>query len=658
MPLPLTGDPSVTNIQRPWLVPLILFSIAFSSAAADVELEQVENALRKPIIESDLPWREVREFCATRVPATPEPDTVEEWERYASQTRERAFENVVFRGEAAAWREQPTEVEWLETIDGGPEYVIKKLRFQAVPGLWVPALLYEPKELEGRVPVVLNVNGHDGKGKVAPYKQIRCINQAKRGMLALNIEWLGMGQLQSEGFVHYCMNQLDLCGTSGLAPFYLSMSRGLDVLLQHEHADPERVAVAGLSGGGWQTIFISSLDTRVTLCDPVAGYSSFTTRAGVTSDLGDSEQTPCDLATVADYAQLTALRAPRPTLLTFNDRDNCCFAAGHALPPLLDAARPVYRLYGELDNLVAHVNHVPGSHNFDRDNREALYRMIGIHFYPDTEFDPVEIPCEHEIKSAGDLEVPLPEPNADFNVLARRLMESLPAASDDDADSRRSRLAEIVHTRHWTVEPGEVTAGDEIGGVPTTHWQLRIGEAWTVPMVEFSTPDPVTDTVAVVFAEAGRVAAAPQVQQRIQAGQRVIAIDPFYYGESKISQRDMLYGLLVSAVGERPLGIQCSQVIAISWWLRKSEHVPAAELIGVGPRASLIALTAAALETDAISAVELHQPFGSLKEVIEQNLRIPDGPEMFCFGLLKEFDLPQIQELVAPRPVVSVAQDQ
>lgn len=101
----------MTNIQRPWLVPLILFSIAFSSAAADVELEQVENALRKPIIESDLPWREVREFCATRVPATPEPDTVEEWERYASQTRERAFENVVFRGEAAAWREQPTEVE-------------------------------------------------------------------------------------------------------------------------------------------------------------------------------------------------------------------------------------------------------------------------------------------------------------------------------------------------------------------------------------------------------------------------------------------------------------------------------------------------------------------------------------------------------------------
>jgi len=52
----------------------------------------------------------------------------------------------------------------------------------------VPALLYEPTNLSGRVPVVLNVNGHDGSGKVAAYKQARCINQAKRGMLALNDE--------------------------------------------------------------------------------------------------------------------------------------------------------------------------------------------------------------------------------------------------------------------------------------------------------------------------------------------------------------------------------------------------------------------------------------------------------------------------------------
>src|SRR6185312_14088437 len=99
----------------------------------------------------------------------------------------------------------------------------------------------------------MNVNGHDPNGKAADYKQIRCINQAKRGMIALNPEWFLMGQFIHPDYAHYRLNQLDLCGTSGLAPFYLSMKRGLDVLLSQPNADPARVAVSGLSGGGWQT---------------------------------------------------------------------------------------------------------------------------------------------------------------------------------------------------------------------------------------------------------------------------------------------------------------------------------------------------------------------------------------------------------------------
>src|SRR5947209_8011448 len=113
--------------------------------------------------------------------------------------RAETLAKVVFRGEAAAWRDTATKVDWLGTIEGGPGYRIKKLRYQVVPGLWAPALLYEPEKLAGKVPVVLNVNGHDGKGKAADYKQIRCINEAKRGIIDLNLEWFGMGQLRGDG---------------------------------------------------------------------------------------------------------------------------------------------------------------------------------------------------------------------------------------------------------------------------------------------------------------------------------------------------------------------------------------------------------------------------------------------------------------------------
>lgn len=257
------------RLMRSQIVVLsVLFGLAVADPARADETETVAGWLSERIIDPQLPLQQVRDFTVSRVPLLPELESREQWQQYADQMRKDAFEKVIFRGEAARWRELPTQVEYLGTIETDHGYRIRKLRYEAVPGMWIPALLYEPDELDGKVPVVLNVNGHDRNGMVADYKQIRCINQVKRGMIALNVEWVGMGQLRSEGYSHYRMNQLDLCGTSGLAPFYLSLSRAIDVLLQHDHADTDRVAVTGLSGGGCQTILISSFDERVTLANP------------------------------------------------------------------------------------------------------------------------------------------------------------------------------------------------------------------------------------------------------------------------------------------------------------------------------------------------------------------------------------------------------
>jgi cephalosporin-C deacetylase-like acetyl esterase len=325
------------------MIPRLLAFLLVSCSAFAGESETIASLLSRSIIDSNLPLAEIQAYTESRVPVMPQVSSVDEWEKVARKMRQETLDKVVFRGEAAKWRKQKTRVEWFETIPGGPGYHIRKLRYEAVPGMWIPALLYVPDDLAGKVPVSLAVNGHEGVGKSVAYKQLRCINMVKRGMIVLNTEWIGMGQLRGSNYAHYCMNQIDLCGTSGLAPFYLAMSRGLDVLLAQKNADPARVIVSGLSGGGWQTIFISSLDERVTLANPVAGYSSFRTRARYVSDLGDSEQTPNDLATVTDYAHLTAMRAPRPTLLTFNATDNCCFASPHAMQPLVDAAAPIFK---------------------------------------------------------------------------------------------------------------------------------------------------------------------------------------------------------------------------------------------------------------------------------------------------------------------------
>ena len=66
----------------------------------------------------------------------------------------------------------------------------------------------------------------------------------------------------------------------GLAVFYLAMRRGLDLLDAHPHADRERLVVTGLSGGGWQTIWLSALDPRVAASVPVAGHIGMAVRIG------------------------------------------------------------------------------------------------------------------------------------------------------------------------------------------------------------------------------------------------------------------------------------------------------------------------------------------------------------------------------------------
>jgi hypothetical protein len=602
----------------------------------------LELLLKHPILAPNLSLQEAQAYYEPKVPRMPKVSSLTEWQTFADQTRRDVLDKVVFRGALAKqWRDAKTKVEWLDTLEGGPGYHIRKLRYEALPGLWIPALLYQPDKPMPKMPVHLAVNGHDGNGKAAPYKQIRCINLAKRGIASLNVEWLGMGQLRTEGFNHGRMNQLDLCGVSGLAPFYLDMSRALDILLALPGADPSRVAVSGLSGGGWQTITISSLDTRVTLCNPVAGYSSFRTRAQYTTDLGDSEQTPNDLATVADYAHLTAMLGGRAALLTFNAKDDCCFAFDHAMQPLLDAAEPIFKLYGHPERLRSHENFDPGTHNYEIDNRQAFYRMVGdIFFEGEASFDAKEIPCDAEVKKKEELDIPLPTDNLDFHQLALAASKGLPR---DSSSASREKLRDVVKYKRFDAT-ATLAGEEERGGTKAVYWKLlRTGEAWTVPVVELTRGD--AKQTAIVFADTGRKGAAEEIEALLASGNRVLAVDPLSFGESEMG-RNYLHSLMIATVGERALGIEAGQLAAVAHWAG-TQFNTSPSIHTIGPRSSLVALVAAAMEQQPIGELKPTQQIESLHDIIKNNWTILEYPELFCFGLLESFDVPQLKALAA-----------
>ncbi len=628
-------------------------------AAADEA--DLKTLLGREIVGPVLPLAELQQYVDAHIPKMRPWQSAEQWGREADRLRRDVLDRVVYRGEANQWRDAPLKVVWLDTIEGGPGYSIRKLRYEALPGLWIPALLYQPDKLVGKVPAVLNVNGHTALGKQYPPKQIRCINQAKRGMLALNVEWLGMGQLRTDGMNHSRMNQLDLCGTSGLAPFYLAMKRGLDVLAGLENADPKRLAVTGLSGGGWQTILLSSLDQRVKLCNPVAGYSSLITRTHHMKDVGDSEQIPVDLATLVDYTHLTAMMAPRPTLLTYNSKDNCCFESGYALPPLIEAGSATFALFDRKDAIRRHINDDPGDHNYEQDNRQAFYRMAGDFFFADNDdYDAEEIRSDDELKTAEQLHVEIPPGNRDFHTLAAAICKQLPRdgklpAPKDAAKwrtNRRDLLRKIVKFEDHKLAVVS-SESEKHEGLTATFRRLRVDDAWTLPAVELvvdAAGGQPTKT-ALLIADGGRRSAATDARRLLDAGYRVLLLDPVNLGESRISQNGNLFPLMISTLGRRSLGLQAGQIAAVARWCVGEFGGGPIALVSRGPRCGVAALVAAAMEEKAIGRVELHESLGSLKEVIHNNWTFIQGPELFCFGLLEAFDIEHLAALVAPRPV-------
>jgi hypothetical protein len=115
---------------------------------------------------------------------------------------------------------------------------------------------------------------------------------------------------------------------SGMRPFLDPVIVGINQIQQHA---PGRIAMTGVSGGGWTTHLAAAIDVRIQDSFPVAG--SLPTHLRTSTELGDWEQleTPGSIYGVANYLDLYALAAfgqNRRQIQILNVFDSCCFA-GH-----------------------------------------------------------------------------------------------------------------------------------------------------------------------------------------------------------------------------------------------------------------------------------------------------------------------------------------
>jgi dienelactone hydrolase len=619
------------------------------------------EALAGPIADPEQVRKDFIAFIDQHVATFRPPAEAERWFTEADRLRRRLRDEVMLKGIPDAWVHHPPNVQEVGVLEPGEGYRIRKLRYEVLPGLVIPALLYEPTTLTGRMPVMLNPNGHARpKGKAEDYKQARCINEAKRGIIALSPEWIAMGELRTDCHDHNRLAWLDLCGRSGVGVFYLQLVRALDVLLAHPNADTDRVGVTGLSGGGWQTIVISALDPRVTLAVPDAGYITIPVRARNKADVGDLEQIPTDLGSIADYSHLTAMLAPRPALLIYNAKDNCCFPADRARPAVFEPVRPLYVRLNAGDAFAFHVNFEPGTHNYERDNREALYRFLNAHFFADDPRPPGDIHSADEILSPEELTVGVPEPHADFCTLADAAMTDLPklrvAATSRDALTawqRDARKALRTALRYEPVDAKWKTVDEAVvDGFKVLRRLVRVDGTWTIPVVEVHRADRAVSGTTIVLADAGRAGAEPYVRQIVADGRRAIVVDVLLAGETcPANLQPHQVAMLINTVGARTLGIAAAQLAATTTLAADEHQDPSVSLIAIGRQSCVTALAATAFDRGRIAEVTLVGAIPSLKTLIEERVRYNDAPYLFTFGLLEQLDVRELVALALPRPV-------
>jgi Prolyl oligopeptidase family len=631
---------------------VLLFAFA-QFAAAQAILDTVTPLLEKPVQPAAVTAYQLQSYMMKRIPKPAAPATAEQWTAEAQKLRKHILEDIAYHGWPQEWINAAPHVEQTEVIETRHGYRLRKFRYEIVPGFYNTAILYEPEKINGRVPAILNLVGHDPLGNVVEYEQKRCINFAKQGVLALSLGWPGFGELGQPDNSHDFGGQLDLVGSNSLGYFYLIVRRGLDYLASLPQTDPKRVGVTGLSGGGWQTIMISALDERVAVMVEVAGFGSLETNLTRPTDTQEVEEDATDLTHNFDYPFLVAMRAPRPTLLIHNEQDDCCFLAPLVKPFVYDQTLPFFRLYHEENALRWHENIDPGTHNYQRDNREHAYAFFAEQFHLPAITK--EIPSDSEIFTPERLAGDLPKDNLTTAALARKLASQIsrgpiPGAANDRnawADTQREQLKSVIRYTPVSVAPWKLISTKR-PGLQALNYRFDFSNGLAATGIWIAGSHAGADApVTIVLNDKGYKASAQNVVDRVNRGEQVLALEPLFFGSTTPDDPDPAYWeMLVASSGDRPLGLEVGQLLAVAKSFSTAGSKIRVETIGI--RSQVITLAAAAIEPELFSEIYSDNAMKSLSYLLDTPVPYRAAPDLFCLDLYKYFDIDRLAVIASP----------
>lgn len=281
------------------------------------------------------------------------------------------------------------------TIDR-EDFRVEKLYYQSLPGLYVTANLYLPKNVSGRVPAVLYLCGHSqvkidnvSYGNKTHY-HFHAVWFARHGYACLVLDSLQLGEIEGihHGTYRYGMWWWNNRGYTPAGVEAWNCVRAIDYLQTRPEVDPERIGVTGRSGGGAYSWWIAAIDPRVKVAVPVAGITDLQNHV-----VDGCVEGHCDCMYFVntyrwDYPIVAALVAPRPLLIVNGDHDPIFPEDG--VRRVYETARKIYRLYDAEDKIGIFIT--KAAHDDIQPIQEAAFRWIDRHLLGKERevYDPVE----------------------------------------------------------------------------------------------------------------------------------------------------------------------------------------------------------------------------------------------------------------------------
>jgi dienelactone hydrolase len=264
-----------------------------------------------------------------------------------------------------------------------PDFIVERLHFQSLPGLYVTANLYRPRSQEGPLPGVLYVCGHAqvrtngvSCGNKTGY-QHHGIWFARHGYVCLLIDTLQLGEIEG---LHHGTSRLGQWwwNSRGYSPAGVEAWNGiraLDYLQSRPEVDPNRLGMTGRSGGGSYTWTTAAIDERVRVAAPVAGITDLEDQV-----VNGAIEGHCDCMFFVntyrwDFAAVLALLAPRPLLIVNTDSDPIFPLDG--VERLHAQVRQLYRSGGAAAQLGLVIG--PGPHQDTQDLQVPVFRWFNRH---------------------------------------------------------------------------------------------------------------------------------------------------------------------------------------------------------------------------------------------------------------------------------------